>query len=125
MPPLRSSHKQLHTLPCSNEMMDRVLADHGFAKLAPVSARDRAGVQRRAKTRSQAKAEPDSANESMQGWLRWGAGQLVALVLQPRANESGWKPWLRLMLTAPLSMVPGAGVVMYAYLNGEPACPPW
>ena len=104
-------------------MMDRVLADHGFAKLAPVSARDRAGVQRklRAKTRSQAKAEPDSAKEDMQGWLRWVAGQLVALLLQPRANESGWKPWLRLMLTAPLSLVPGAGVVMYAYLNGEHA----
>lgn len=111
---------------CSNEMMDRVLADHGFAKLAPVSARDRAGVQRklRAKTRSQAKAGPDSAQEDMQGWLRWAAGQLVGLVLQPRANESGWKPWLRLMLTAPLSMVPGAGLVVYAYLNGERACAP-
>ena len=125
MPTLHHNQQQLQPLPCSNEMMDRVLADHGFAKLAPVSARDRAGVQRklRAKTRSQGKAEPDSAKEDMQGWLRWAAGQLVALVLQPQANESGWKPWLRLMLTAPLSMVPGAGVVMYAYLNGEPACP--
>eukprot|EP00891_Asterochloris_glomerata_P005216 jgi/Astpho2/5216/Aster-04793 len=106
----------------SNEMMDRVLADHGFAKLAPVSARDRAGVQRklRAMARSQPKAGPDSAQEDMQGWLRWAAGQLVGLVLQPRANESGWKPWLRLMLTAPLSMVPGAGLVVYAYLNGYP-----